>query len=157
DADTITRIFEPYFTTKKKGQGTGIGLSTVYAIVKQMSGHVWVYSEVGHGSTFKIYLPRGQDAATAVHTANGDRLEAGTERILLVEDTEQVRVATRRVLELGGYEVIEAESGEDALQKLAGKDIEIDVLLTDLMMPGMSGRALADTLTESRPGLRVVF
>jgi two-component system, cell cycle sensor histidine kinase and response regulator CckA len=152
------RVFEPFFTTKEQGKGTGLGLSMVYGIVKQSGGYIWLESEPGEGTTFRIYLPR-------VHEAVGERQPempatgsvAGSETILLVEDEMAVRVLVRRVLERAGYKVLEAASGPDALALLAARNPDLDLLLTDVVMPGMSGRQLADQLTDAMPGLRVLY
>jgi signal transduction histidine kinase/CheY-like chemotaxis protein len=157
DAATQSKIFEPFFTTKEPGRGTGLGLATVYGIVKQIGGFVWVYSEPGHGATFKVYLPRESGPATQVETGAtftiGDR--RGT--ILLVEDDDAVRLAERRMLEKIGFHVLVAKDGEDGLRVSKAHDGHIDVLVTDLMMPRMDGRTLANELAATRPDMRVVF
>ncbi len=156
DAETKAHLFEPFFTTKERGKGTGLGLSTVYGIVKQHGGDIWVYSEPGKGSTFKIYLPR---VIAPVVTEEGPREEPvrrGTETILLVEDEAGVRKLVRDVLEQRGYHVLEAGSGDEALA-VAAKHDRIDMLLTDVVMPRMGGRELAHELTRLRPGLPVLF
>jgi PAS domain S-box-containing protein len=158
DAATQARIFEPFFTTKEVGHGTGLGLSTVYGIVKQSGGHIWLYSELGLGTTIKVYLPRMDVAADALprsgtHTAIG----RGTERILLAEDETQVRLAARRILERSGYEVLEATSATEALQLCEDDESSIDLLLTDMVMPEMSGRMLAEAVRARRPEVSVVF
>ncbi len=152
DEASRTRIFEPFFTTKKLGQGTGLGLSTVHGITKQSGGHITVYSEVGQGATFKVYLPRlsrqVQAEAAAPTSCTFDR---GTETILLVEDEDMVRQVARRILEMHGYTVLEAASGLDALlvsQKAPGS---IHLMLTDVVMPGMSGGETAERLQAQRP------
>jgi PAS domain S-box-containing protein len=157
-ADTAAHIFEPFYTTKESGRGTGLGLSTVYGIVKQSGGYIWVYSELGKGTTFKVYLPRVKDAVqtpaaeTPVSTAC-----KGHETILLVEDEPDVRELTQMVLTERGYRVIEALTPEDA-ERLAGNNgAEIHLLLTDVVMPGMSGRELAKRLTGRYPHLRVLY
>jgi PAS domain S-box-containing protein len=157
-ADTAAHIFEPFYTTKESGRGTGLGLSTVYGIVKQSGGYIWVYSELGKGTTFKVYLPRVKDAVqtpaaeTPVSTAC-----KGHETILLVEDEPDVRELTQMVLTERGYRVIEALTPEDA-ERLAGNNgAEIHLLLTDVVMPGMSGRELAKRLTGRYPNLRVLY
>lgn len=158
DAETRERIFEPFFTTKEMGKGTGLGLSTVYGIVKQSGGHIWVYSEIGHGTTFKIYLPREGASDEAFETAAQRELNiSGSETVLLVEDEGAVRQMTKQVLEELGYQVIEAENGPEAIRLNAAHNSEIDLLLTDVVMPRMSGRELADQLTSERPDLRVLY
>jgi two-component system cell cycle sensor histidine kinase/response regulator CckA len=154
DRATQARIFDPFFTTKEAGQGTGLGLATVFGIVKQSGGYVWVESEVGEGATFSIYLPRtnsGGRLSGAVNVVAG----AGSERILLVEDEDAVRRVARRALELHGYQIIEASDGSAAL-KLADEN-QFDLLLTDVMMPGMLGPALAAEVRRLHPDLPVLF
>ncbi len=157
DKETQSRIFEPFFTTKEKGKGTGLGLSTVYGIVKQSGGYVMVQSEVGHGSSFHIYLPEVQGAAEK-HPAPAPAAAAGgSETILLVEDEESVRQLVRDTLASKGYKVLEADSGEAGLavaEKHAG---QIDLIITDVMMPGMSGREMVNKLNQSRPAARVLY
>ncbi|HEV8498776.1 MAG TPA: ATP-binding protein, partial [Gemmatimonadaceae bacterium] len=157
DAATISKIFEPFFTTKPVGRGTGLGLATVYAIVKQLGGHVWVYSEPGQGAAFKIYLPReaARQASSAVSRAKPAAARTGT--VLLVEDDEAVRKAVRRMLEKAGYVVLEAEDAEVGFRVAAERTGSIDIVVTDLMMPGMSGSEFASRLAEAHPGLRVVL
>jgi two-component system, cell cycle sensor histidine kinase and response regulator CckA len=159
-ADTIAHIFEPFYTTKESGRGTGLGLSTVYGIVKQSGGYIWVYSEPGHGTTFKVYLPRVEEAmesSPAEKTSGADRNRAGTETILLVEDEPELRELTRSVLAGCGYSVVEAKNSEEA-EQLAGKyGPKIQLLLTDVIMPGISGRELAKKLQARQPGLRVLY
>ena len=157
DKETSNHIFEPFFTTKGVGQGTGLGLSTVYGIVKQSDGYVWVYSEPGQGTTFKVYLPRTTDAALpAVRAAAAPRSKAG-EKILIVEDEPQVRHMMKRALEDAGYSVLEAGSGAEALGLVKRMDKTIDLLLTDVAMPGMNGRELADQVSRLAPGTPVLF
>jgi PAS domain S-box-containing protein len=158
DEKTRARIFEPFFTTKEQGKGTGLGLATVYGIVKQSGGFIWVYSEPGHGATFKIYLPIVDDASVSpTGNGNGVITPYGTETILLVEDSEGVRDIARRVLERQGYNVIEAPSPTAALNMARSFDGTIDLLLTDVIMPEMSGRVLAETFARDRPETKLLF
>jgi len=158
--DTVGHIFEPFYTTKESGRGTGLGLSTVYGIVKQSGGYIWVYSELGKGTTFKVYLPRVTDAvpvsdAPAIVPSSTTR--KGKETILLVEDEPDLRELTEMVLSERGYTVIGAHSPAEA-ERLAGEnDTEIHLLLTDVVMPGISGRELAKRLTGRFPNLRVMY
>jgi CheY-like chemotaxis protein len=158
DAETQAHIFEPFFTTKEKGKGTGLGLAMVYGIVKQSGGFIWVYSELGKGTSFKIYLPRLDQKEERVGTLQGGwELPRGSETVLLTEDEQDVREIAREFLESGGYRVIEAKDGAEAIQ-LAGKHREnIQLLLTDMVMPGMTGQELAVQLQGEHPGLCVVF
>jgi PAS domain S-box-containing protein len=156
--DTVAHIFEPFYTTKESGRGTGLGLSTVYGIVKQSGGYIWVYSELGKGTTFKVYLPRVKDEvqAPAAETPVSATRNAH-ETILLVEDEPVVRELAQMVLSERGYKVIEAHTPEEA-ERLAGNNgAEIHLLLTDVVMPGSSGRELAKTLTGRYPNLRVLY
>jgi len=158
DAETCAHIFEPFFTTKAPGQGTGLGLSTVYGIVRQSGGHVLVHSEPGQGTTFHIYLPRARAAAKPVERrTSGGTAARGSGTVLLVEDEAAVRAVTRKILERSGYTVLAASGGHEALQIFESHGGEVDVLLTDMVMPEMSGRDLAGRLRERRPSLRVVF
>jgi CheY-like chemotaxis protein len=158
DQETQKQIFEPFFTTKETGKGTGLGLSTVYGIVKQSGGNIWVYSEVGKGTAFKIYFPQAEgDAETQSEVAQAALLPLGTETILVAEDENMVRALTSENLRLCGYQVLEAVSGEDALRLSREHDGEIDLLLTDVVMPRMSGRELAQRVTAERPGLPVLY
>jgi CheY-like chemotaxis protein len=140
------------------GKGTGLGLSTVYGIVKQSGGNIWVYSEVGRGTTFKIYLPRVDEGAhefkSLNQTAGGIR---GTETILLAEDEEMVRDLARQVLEMSGYKVLEAANGRSALSMFERHQESIHLLLTDVIMPEMSGRELADRVVQIRPEMKVLY
>jgi len=159
DEATVSRIFEPFFTTKEVGKGTGLGLSTVYGIVKQSAGHILVYSEPGHGTTFKIYLPSadhkiGLASKPEVETVAPKR--QGT-TILLVEDDETMRTLTRQLLQEHGYTVIEADDGKSALERVQSHPDPIDLLLTDVVMRRMSGPELVERLSVSHPDLKVVF
>ncbi|MGA9527313.1 MAG: PAS domain S-box protein [Terriglobales bacterium] len=160
DPTTLSQIFEPFFTTKEIGKGTGLGLATVYGIVKQNGGHVWVYSEVGRGTTFKIYLPAADHKLGMATSATADALppKAEGKTILLVEDDALMRQLTRQMLQEHGYNVIEAEDGNSALSKLASNgSISIDVVLTDVVMRGMSGPELTHELLRRQPDLKVVY
>jgi PAS domain S-box-containing protein len=152
-------IFEPFFTTKGVGKGTGLGLSTVYGIVKQSDGYVSVESEVGKGTTFEIYLPRVDDVESAgiKKVIEAPTPPGGTETVLLVEDEEIVRDMTRTILESNGYKVLTATDGKDALRLCETYHEKIDLMLTDVIMPHMSGKVLADQLAPQRPGMRVLF
>jgi PAS domain S-box-containing protein len=158
DASTRARVFEPFFTTKEQGKGSGLGLATVYGIVKQSGGYIWVYSEPGHGSVFKIYLPY---AASLVASATDDRSPSsgtrGWETVLLVEDEDAVRALAREVLRRHGYVVLEARHGLDALRVAERHPDVIQLLVTDVVMPHMSGRALAERLGAVRPKMKVLF
>jgi two-component system cell cycle sensor histidine kinase/response regulator CckA len=158
DAETQAHIFEPFFTTKEPGKGTGLGLATVYGVVKQSGGFIWVYSEVGKGTSFKIYLPRvdqpEEKGSVGLPSAEAPR---GTETILLAEDEQDVREVAREFLESGGYTVIESHNGSDAL-RLAGEHRgAIDLLVTDMVMPGMTGKELAGRLQHQHAGIGVVY
>jgi signal transduction histidine kinase len=158
DEPTKARIFEPFFTTKDPGKGTGLGLATVYGIVKQSGGFIWVYSEPGHGTSFKLYLPRVDEPAEPV-AAPIPMTEPGrgTETVLLVEDAASVRMVTRQVLERYGYAVLEAPNGDTALRLAAKHHGPIHLLLTDVIMPGLSGRQLAEQLAQLRPDMKVLY
>jgi PAS domain S-box-containing protein len=159
DANTLAHIFEPFFTTKNEGQGTGLGLAIVHGIISQSGGHIWVYSEPENGTIFKIYLPeiKQGDAVEQVEPVS-PRLSQSSGTILLVEDETTVRIIAGRVLREQGYQVLEARNGPDALQLSATFDGPIDLLLTDVVMPGgVSGRQLAEELTSLRPGLKILY
>jgi two-component system cell cycle sensor histidine kinase/response regulator CckA len=155
----LRHIFEPFFTTKEVGKGTGLGLATVYGIVKQHQGWVDVASQVGEGTTFEIFLPSIQSSVVAIPAISPELIPCGgTEKILLVEDDDAVRLMTRRTLESFGYQVLEAASGRKALEIWQTGKLEIDLLLTDIVMPdGLTGRRLAELLREQTPGLKVIF
>jgi CheY-like chemotaxis protein len=160
DSETQSHIFEPFFTTKGT-KGTGLGLSTVYGIVKQSGGYIWVYSEIGKGTTFKIYLPRvasmEEPAAMVATPIALQKVEPGTETILLVEDEANLRYLARQYLEKQGYKVIEAADGAVAMQIAVAHEAVIHLLLTDVIMPGMNGRELAQRISEIRPNVKVVY
>jgi len=158
DAATRAHLFEPYFTTRDPGARTGLGLATVYGIVKRSGGFVWVYSEPGLGTSVKIYLPlpRPAEPPPVLPAAVPIVSLRGTETVLLVEDEEAVRTVTKHVLERHGYAVIEVAHADDALTYTEGAR-QVDLLLTDIVMPGMGGRALAAQFTARRPGTRVLF
>jgi two-component system cell cycle sensor histidine kinase/response regulator CckA len=159
DPPTLARIFEPFFTTKEKDKGTGLGLSTVYGIVKQSGGSIWVYSEPGHGTTFKVYLPRDLSAsvATDVEPESVPKLSTGTETIVVVEDEPALREVVRRTLQAAGYTVLTAAGGEEALRTCEQHAGALHLLLADVVMPRMSGKALAQELTGKRPKLKVLY
>lgn len=152
------RVFEPFFTTKEHGKGTGLGLSTVYGIVKQSGGNIWVYSEVGKGTTIKVYLPRVDElVANEEVGADGVPLLQGRETVLLAEDEDQVRDVTKVILEMNGYKVLEASSGEEALRIFKSYPDQIHLIMTDVVMSQMSGRELARTFEALRPSIKVLY
>jgi K+-sensing histidine kinase KdpD len=153
DAETQAHIFEPFFTTKEQGKGTGLGLATVYGVVKQSGGFIWVYSELGKGTCFKIYLPRvDQPVERTSSTKTYAEAPRGTGTILLTEDEQDVREVAREFLESGGYTVIEARNGAEAMRLVAEHEGDIDLLVTDMVMPGMTGQELGAFLRQSAPG-----
>lgn len=152
------RIFEPFYTTKEKGKGTGLGLSTVYGIIKQTGGNIWVYSEPEKGTTFKIYLPRVDESLEEARTSQPAKtLPRGGETVLIVEDEAEVRRLTVRILKNQGYRVLEASRGEDALQVYAQYGAPVHLMVTDVILPGMSGRELAERLRSLHPKLKVLY
>jgi two-component system cell cycle sensor histidine kinase/response regulator CckA len=158
DRATQARIFEPFFTTKGPEKGTGLGLATVYGIVKQSGGHIQVYSEPGIGTTFKIYLPRVQEtAASTKPQPNTKAMPRGNETVLLVEDEDALRTLSRRLLERNGYHVLEARHSGEALSICENEKETIHLLITDVVMPVMGGRELADRLLPLRPGMKVLY
>ncbi len=159
DEQTMMRIFEPFYTTKKDGKGTGLGLASVYAIAKNSRGNVWVYSEPGKGSTFKVYLPRVEKVAEEVKEPGRVSAEPlrGSETVLLVEDNDSVREVARRILVRQGYRVLEAGSGEEAVEVCEKTRQSIHLMITDVVMPGMSGKELAQTLSASFPEMKVLY
>jgi len=157
DQQTQARIFEPFFTTKDLGKGTGVGLSTVFGIVKQSGGHIWVYSEPGGGTTFKVYLPVAQGADPELPLVIEPTTLQGTETVLLVEDQDDVRRVALAILRRYGYHVIEACNAGEALLSCERHPRTIHLLLTDVVMPQLSGRELAERLVSMRPGLRVLY
>ncbi|HEY0005591.1 MAG TPA: PAS domain S-box protein [Pyrinomonadaceae bacterium] len=156
--ETRARIFEPFFTTKEEGKGTGLGLSTVYGIVKQSKGNIWVYSEIGEGTTFKIYLPRVEEEVDNLQQSQHPQMNAqGTETLMLAEDDEMVRQIARRILEMSGYQVLEASNGPEALVLLEQYKQPIHLMLTDVIMPGMSGHDIAEQAARLRPEMIILY
>jgi len=158
DGATKARLFEPFFTTKEPGRGTGLGLATVYGIVKQSGGYIWTYSELGHGTTFKIYLPRVAETPEAPEaTTSPPTPVRGSETLLVVEDQQEVRKLTKRVLEARGYTVLAARNGAEALEIVAQHPSRIHLMITDVVMPGMNGRELAQHARARRSYLKVLY
>lgn len=158
DRNVTARIFEPFFTTKETGKGTGMGLSTVYGIVKQNKGRIWVDSSLGGGTTFSVFFPESKEPLSEELTpAAGNGQPAGSETVLVVEDEDAVRSLTRMILERGGYQVLEAADASEALTVCANLDEPIDLLLSDVVMPRMSGPQLAAQMQEAQPDLKVLF
>jgi PAS domain S-box-containing protein len=159
DQATLSRIFEPFFTTKQVGVGTGLGLAMVYGVVKQSGGFIWAYSEPGMGTSFRIYLPRvpGEDSESEMAQAVSTLSEGGSETILLVEDEQMVLNLTASVLKDAGYRVVIASTPKQALEKMAHQTSPIHIMITDVVMPGMSGPALADTLVSEYPEMKLIF
>jgi CheY-like chemotaxis protein len=158
DSATRQHIFEPFFTTKQRGKGTGLGLATVYGMVKQSGGDIWVYSEPGQGTTFKLYFPRVAEpvAPGLIEDPEHPRHDGG-ETVMLVEDETQVRDLEARMLKQLGYTVLAAANGEEAIDVSRAHPGEISLLVTDVVMPNMSGKQVADALLSTRPGLRVLY
>jgi CheY-like chemotaxis protein len=157
DAATRERIFEPFFTTKPEGQGTGLGLATVFGIVSQSGGTIWVYSEPGRGTTFKIYLPRAEASARSVVPRAARPAARGTETVLLVEDDDGVRFVGEDTLERLGYAVLSARNADEAFRASAAHAGRIAILVSDIVMPGMSGPELRAQLAAERPDMKVLF
>jgi CheY-like chemotaxis protein len=157
DAEIQRRLFEPFFTTKEQGRGTGLGLATVYGIVKQSGGHLSVYSEQGRGATFKVYLARVDEPVATLLPVDGGETPRGSETILLVEDEEGVRDLAREILEASGYRVLVARHPAEALPIAASHDETIHLMVTDVVMPTMSGPELAEQIKGVRPDLRVLY
>lgn len=158
DSSMLDRIFEPFFTTKERGKGTGLGLSTVYGIVKQSGGYIWVYSELGMGTVFKIYLPRtAESAAASVAPGIEARVARGCETVLVVEDQALLRKVVVSMLEQDGYKVLSAQDPQEGLELARAHKGAIDLLISDVIMPGMNGRAFAEQLNLTRPGTKVLF
>lgn len=157
NASTQERIFEPFFTTKQPGRGTGLGLATVFGIVNQHQGSIWVYSEIDKGTTFKIYLPRAPGAVQTAESVAGESAHSGTGTILVVEDEEMVRKLVCETLEAAGYGVIEARTPDEAVRLMSASKGPIDLLLTDVVMPGMNGKELYKKLDAIQPHLRVLY
>jgi signal transduction histidine kinase/CheY-like chemotaxis protein len=151
------KIFEPFFTTKKRGEGTGLGLSTVYGIVRQHNGHIYVYSEPGRGTTFKIYVPVAEESAEETDVQESRTMPLGSETILVVDDDASIRRLIKDTLEPLGYNLIEAGSGEDALALLGRTDAQVHLVLTDLIMPGMNGQEMLDTIKVNRPAIKSII
>jgi len=156
--ETRSRLFEPFYTTKELGKGTGLGLATVYGIVKQSSGYIWVYSEEGRGTTFKVYLPLVISPLTTANTTKRQaQISRGTETILVVEDAEPLRALTKEFLMASGYTVLEAANGDEAIQVARAFKGAIDLLLTDVVMPRMGGERLVEEIIRIRPGIGVLY
>jgi len=152
------RIFEPFFTTKEKGKGTGLGLSTVYGIVKQSGGNIWVYSEPGQGTTFKIYLPRVDEPLNGLKKNEPSaEVPGGNETVLIIEDEEAVRKVASRILKKRGYRVLEASRGDEAIRLYEESKEKIHLVLTDVVLPGMSGPQLIGKLRGIKDDFKVLY
>ena len=156
-AEAQARLFEPFFTTKEPGKGTGLGLASVYGIVKQSGGNIWFYSQLGHGTTFKIYLPRANESEAAAPAGASPSTLTGTETILVVEDSPSLRILISKILHRYGYSVLSAATADDALRICHEHRLSIQLLLTDVVMPDRSGPSLASQLTSQYPGMRVLY
>lgn len=157
DRPTLDRMFEPFFTTKETGKGTGLGLATVYGIVKDAGGSIYVYSEVGRGTTFKIYLPQVRESAVEPVQRTSATAMRGSGTVLLVEDDAQLRALAKGILERAGYRVLEAQGGTEAIRRCESEPGPIHLLLTDVVMPGMSGKELSNYLVRMRPDMKVLY
>jgi len=158
DAQTQMRVFEPFFTTKEAGRGTGLGLAMVYGVVKQSGGSIWVYSEVGKGTTFNVYLPQSEGGAEKLVQKSPQRVDLrGSETVLLVEDDPAVRGLVRSMLEARGYTVISPESPDEAVSLCTNYSGSMDLLLTDMILPGTTGRLIAEQVGRLRPGIKVLY
>jgi CheY-like chemotaxis protein len=157
-AEVRARLFEPFFTTKEPGKGTGLGLASIHGIVRQSGGNIWVYSEPGHGTTFKIYLPRAEESDAIAGPADAAMATLdGAETILVVEDSSSLRILVSKILHRYGYSVLSAATAEDALHLCHEHGGSIHLLLTDVVMPGTSGPSLASQLTSQHPAMRVLY
>jgi two-component system, cell cycle sensor histidine kinase and response regulator CckA len=156
DSETLSHIFEPFFTTKETGKGTGLGLSMVYGIIKQSNGYIMAYSEPGRGTTFKIYFPRSEESVSPVHKPE-EKIPRGTETVMVVEDEAALRELTCVLLEDAGYTVLESSGAEEAIETAKDLQRNIDLLLTDIVMPRLDGRELANQMVSLRPNLKVLF
>lgn len=158
DGDTLSHIFEPFFTTKAHGKGTGLGLATVYGIIKQSRGHIWIYSEISKGSTYKVYFPAEEmKPEVSVEPHMAPQAFHGTETIIIAEDNAGVRELAEAILEQQGYRVLVAGNGQECLSQLFEHKGTVDLLLTDVVMPDMNGKVLAEKASERIPTLKVLF
>src|SRR5947207_6769871 len=157
DAETLSHIFEPFYTTKAVGRGTGLGLSSAYGVIKQSGGNVWVYSELGKGTTFKVYLPRAEGVVTGGPADSNDLLATGSETILIAEDEPVVRDLILTTLRRYGYAVLAASDGREAMSILDGDGAGIDLLVSDVVMPNVGGLELLELARSKRPGLPVIL